>query len=49
MNYLETIIKKMSNLIMSITQKDMVYVCRAFAYEEELPDTLKKEHPFHQG
>ncbi|GLC90554.1 cyclic lactone autoinducer peptide [Lysinibacillus piscis] len=49
MNYLKTMIKNISNLIMSITQNDMVYVCRMFAHEEELPEKLKKEHPFYKG
>ncbi len=48
MNYLEAIIKKISTIIMSITQNDMVYVCRVLTYEEELPEELKKEHPFYK-
>ncbi|MFJ6211680.1 AgrD family cyclic lactone autoinducer peptide [Lysinibacillus sp. NPDC092081] len=48
MNYLEAIIKNISTIIMSITQNDMVYVCRVLTYEEELPEELKKEHPFYK-
>lgn len=33
-------------MFISITQNDMVYVCRVLTYEEELPEELKNEHPF---